>query len=354
MSGSSPVRIAILGAGLIGEFHAQIAVAADCCELVGIADPTPAGTRVAELVGVPSFTDHRELLERVRPEGVIVAVPNALHAPVGRDCAAAGVPMLVEKPVTDTLEAARGLLDATDAAGVAVATGHHRRFDPAAERARAMLSDGALGTVLAVQCLWSARKPDDYFEAAGGWRRQQPGGGPTLINLIHEVDMMRYLCGDIVRVYAETGHTARRFDVEDSVAVTLRFASGALGTITASDAAPSPWTWEQATGENPHVPFTGRNSYRILGTEGSLGYPRLDLWRHENVATGCWWDTIEATPQPVGERAAIARQLVDFCAVVRGEGTPRVSGNEGFATLAATTAILDSAATGLPVVPESR
>ena len=71
-------------------------------------------------------------------------------------------------------------------------------------------------------------------------------------------------------MYAEGGSKLRGHEVEDTVAVTLRFANGAVGTIIASDAAPSPWGWELGTGENPLIPATGRNCLRFVGTEGRL------------------------------------------------------------------------------------
>ncbi len=348
--GSAPVRIAVAGAGLIGARHVRLALAEPDCELVSVADPSPAGETVAREAGVAWHRDHLEMLEDVRPDAVIVATPNDLHAAVAIDCARRGVHVLVEKPVTDTVQAGRSLLAAAREERVRVLVGHHRRYDPAVEHARTLLEAGAIGRLLAVQCLWSARKDDPYFAVA--WRARRPGGGPVLINLIHDVDLIRHLCGDVERVHAEVGHAARGHEVEDTAVVTLRLASGALGTITASDAAPSPWGWEQATGENPGIPQTGRNPYRLLGTEGSLGFPRLDLWRHDDRRAGGWNDALTLETTEVGARASLARQLAHFCRVARGEEAPRISGADGLRTLAATEAILASARAGEPVAPE--
>ena len=346
---SAPVRIAVAGAGLIGARHVRLALAEAGCELVSVADPSPVGERVAGEAGVEWHRDHVEMLETLSPDGVIVATPNDSHGPVAIDCVRRGAHVLVEKPITDTVPAGRALLAAAQEARLAVLVGHHRRYDPAVEGARALLESGAIGRLLAVQCLWSARKDDPYFEVA--WRARRPGGGPVLINLIHDVDLIRHLCGEVERVHAEVGHAARGLEVEDTAVVTLRLANGVLGTITASDAAPSPWGWEQATGENPAIPMTGRNPYRLLGTEGSLGFPRLDLWRHDDRATGGWNDALTLETTEVGARASLARQLAHFCRVARGEEAPRVSGADGLRTLAATEAILASAHGDGPVAP---
>jgi predicted dehydrogenase len=340
--------LAVIGAGAIGARHVRLAAAEPACRLVAVADPAAATTALAAEVGAAYYADFAEMLDRARPDGAIVAVPTALHAPVGIACAERGVHMLMEKPVAESVAAGRRLVAATRA-GVRLAVGHHRRFDPAVEAAREIVGSGAIGRLLAVQATWSLRKPDAYYEAA--WRRQ-PGGGPVLINLIHDIDMLRHVCGEIETVYAETATGARGFEVEDTVAILLRFRNGALGTVTASDAAPSPWGWESATGENPVIPETGENCYRFLGSEGAFEFPRIELWRHEGPGPGSWDRPLARLPRPLPERASLARQLAHFCRVVRGQAAPRVDGADALATLAATVAILDSARRGQPVEPE--
>ncbi len=344
----APARIAIIGAGVIGARHLRLALAEPACRLVAIADPAPEAAALAQEAGVAHYRDFEEMLAREEPEGAIVAVPTALHAPVGIACAKRGVHLLMEKPITETVAAGRALLAAVEAAGVRLAVGHHRRFDPAVEAAREIVGAGEIGRLLAVSATWALRKPDAYYEAA--WRRR-PGGGPVLINLIHDIDSLRHICGEIESVYAETGREGRGFEVEDTAAILLRFENGALGTVTASDAAPSPWGWETATGDNPMIPATGENCCRFLGTLGSLDFPRLELWRHEGPGPGSWDQPIAREARPVSERAALERQLRHFCRLVRGEEAPRVSGADGLATLAATVAILESGRRRAPVAP---
>ena len=341
------VRLALFGAGGIGARHLEIAGQEPECRIVAVADPLEAAGAVAGRHRARFYRDHRELLARESLDGAIVATPNDRHAEVGIACAERGLPVLMEKPITDTLASGRALVDAVAAQGVTLAVGHHRRFDPAIAIARNAIEDGRIGRLAAVECLWAMRKHDAYFEA--DWRRTRPGGGPALINLIHDVDLLHHLCGDVTRVYAEGGSGLREHEVEDTVAVTLRFTNGVVGTILASDAAPSPWGWELGTGENPLIPPTGRNCYRFLGTEGALALPRLELWRHDDGVQASWHGAIRARILAVGPRAALTHQLRHFCGVVRGEHAPRVSGEDGLRTLRTTLAIVEAMDRGSPI-----
>ena len=142
-----------------------------------------------------------------------------------------------------------------------------------------------LGQLLAVNVLWAVLKPLSYFEPQ--WRRVA-GAGPILTNLVHDVDLLRFMCGEIVNVTAAARRSARRHEVEDTVAVLLHFESGALGTITACDASPSPWSWDANSGENPNFPVSRENSYRFLGSDGSLEFPDLHLWQYRVDGEAGW------------------------------------------------------------------
>ena len=111
------VRVAVIGAGAFGRRHLAYLSREPSCEIAAIADPTAAAAEYARAEGLRCFADHREMLDTVKPDGAIIATPNALHVPVGLACAERGVHMLVEKPLADTVEAARALSTATERAG---------------------------------------------------------------------------------------------------------------------------------------------------------------------------------------------------------------------------------------------
>ena len=146
-------------------------------------------------------------------------------------------------------------------------------------------------------------------------------------------------------MYAETAGAVRRSPMEDSVSVALRFRSGALGTFFLSDAAPSPWTWEQGTGESPLFPWSGQNSMRFMGDRASLEFPNLRLWRCA-ADHGDWTRRPQPEDIPVRAGDAFMLQLEHFCAVLRGETTPLLSVEDAIGTLRAVLAVARAAATG--------
>ena len=346
---SSAIRIGIIGAGWMGQRHAKLVADSNIAVMAGLADPDPSVALDPIFAKVKHYRDHIKLIKAETPDGIIIAVPNAHHAPIAMDCLAAGIPILVEKPIADSVESGRALVAEQRKSGVAVLVGHHRRFDPAVDATRRLINDGSIGQLLAVQATWVTRKPEHYYQVK--WRTERSSGGFILINLIHEIDMLRYLCGEISSVYSDVGSVGRSLAVADTAAVTLRFQNGALGTVTASDACVSAWGWEQATGENPIVPVSGQGAVRFFGTAGSLDFPTLKLWRDAAGGAGTWDRVLASKNIPLNrERSALKDQLSHFCALIKNdEQRPRVTAEDGLATLVATNAIMESAEQKRPI-----
>lgn len=341
----TPVRIAVIGAGLIGRKHIDYVVACPDAELVAIADPDPAAEALATTHGAMWWGDVAEMLAAGGIDGAIVATPTASHEPIGLQCVEAGVPAIIEKPISHTLASAERLNTAAEARGVKILTGHHRRYNPWVTEAKRLIDAGALGRVVGVSAMFACCKPPSYFDM--DWRRG-PAGGPVLINLIHDVDLLRAVIGEISEVTALTSSAARGFETEDTAVINLRFENGALGTIYCSDTSPSPWTWEQSSGENhPVYHELDENAYRIFGTEAAMEFPRLKIWRQ--IGDPDWRNEITAASVRPARADVYTIQIAHFARVIRGLEEPIVSGRDGQRTLAATLAVTDAAATGKTV-----
>ena len=339
---SAPIRLAIAGVGLIGKRH--IASVAQCkdVELSAIVDPDERVNSFAMELGVPWFASLADLFAKQKPDGVILATPNQVHVENGLECVEAKCPMLVEKPLATSADEAKVLVDAARDAGVPILVGHHRRHNPLMQKARELIDDNRLGQLRAVHANCWLYKPDDYFEVAP-WRTA-PGAGPISVNLVHDVDLIRYLCGDVISVQAQATPSIRGFDNEDVAAAVLRFENGVIGTITVSDMIVSPWSWELTARENPAYPPTTQSCYLLGGTHGSLSLPDLTLW--ENNGERSWWQPISATTLPLNASDPLVNQIEQFVAVINGREAPLVSGEEGLKTLRVIESIQSAARSG--------
>jgi predicted dehydrogenase len=343
------LKISVAGTGLMGRRHIELIQAHSACELAAIVDPASHAADIAKRVGVQLYQTLEELFRSVPPDGVIVATPNAIHLENTLDCIQAGVPALVEKPLTDTVEAGERLCEAAQRAGARILVGHHRRYNPILVRARQIVEQGTLGRIVAVQGSALFYKPDEYFDE-GPWR-SQPGGGPILINLIHEIDSLRFICGEIASVQAITSNATRRFPVEDTAAVNLRFASGALGTFLLSDTAASSRSWEQTSRENPiYSTYSADDCYLIAGTDGSLGVPTMRLKTYARREDHSWCKPFQARIVEVEDASPLERQLDHFCAVIRNEAQPSVTALDALQNVRVAEAIVKAASSGNTVI----
>jgi len=342
------LRIAVAGAGLIGRTHIALIQASRECALSAIADPAPAAAEIARAVGVPMYGSLAELLARERPDGVILATPNRLHVPQALECIAAGIATLIEKPIAGSFEEGLRVCEAADRAQAKILVGHHRVHSPLLATARSIVQSGRLGRLVAVMGSAMFYKPDGYFDNAP-WRRQ-PGGGPILINLIHEIGNLRALCGEIDAVQALASNATRGFPVEDTVAIGLRFANGALGTFLLSDTAAAARSWEQTSRENSsYATYPDEDCYVVAGTDGSLAVPTMRLKTYARKEDRSWWKPFELSVAPTERDDPLARQLAHFCAVIRDETVPRVTARDGLANLQVTEAIAQAARTGTTI-----
>ena len=205
------VRIAVAGAGLIGLRHIEEIGKSRASRARGdrrrLAARRPRRRRQR---GVPLYGSLAELFAKDRPDGVILATPNQLHVEQALECVAAKVPTLIEKPVAHTLHEGIRLCEAAERADVKILVGHHRRHSPILHKAVEIVQSGVLGPLVGVIGSAVFYKPDaeGYFDGPNAWRRQ-PGGGPILINMIHEIGNLRAMVGEIVAVQAFASNATR-------------------------------------------------------------------------------------------------------------------------------------------------
>ncbi len=342
------VRLGLVGMGMIGRVHAETMSRMRELEFVAASDIDPKHRKTAEEVGARFYQSYEEMIEKEKMDGVVIAVPNELHLPVGAKCAEKKLHLLVEKPIASSLLDADHLIEVAKANGVHLLVGHHRRHNPLIEAQRETVRGGGIGKLVGVTVLWALYKPSDYFKGPFAWRAAK-GGGPILINLIHEIDNLRYVCGDVKRLYAEVSNSARRFPVEDTVSISLRLENDALATIFLTDTSPSNIGYEANTQENVFFYHSQKTCYYYFGTEGSITFPQLRKLYYPDPAKAGWQFPISETGLKVDREDPYTRQLRHFCRVIEGKEIPRVSGEDARRTLEVTLAIQKSGETGQPV-----
>jgi predicted dehydrogenase len=271
-------RILVVGGGLIGARHVASVKAHDRCVLTGLVDPRhDVGAQYRSMTEVTDSVD-----------GVIIATPTHLHAEQGGYAAHRGWDMLIEKPVAGNLSQADALAAAVSSTGVASLVGHHRRYHAPVQQLKHLIVDGIIGTPVCANLIWAMRKPDSYFN--DNWRTVD--GSPVMINLVHDIDLLRFVIGEIGATSALRGAGQRSDTRIESGAIALAFENGATGTINFADTTPSPWGFEAGLGENPNIGTTGQDMLCVMGTKGAISFPSMTLW------SGTDWGTA-ATRQPL-------------------------------------------------------
>ncbi len=317
-------RLLLAGTGLIGHRHLGHILEHPKLKLAGVIDPVTERRSVAD---APGFADIDEV--DVAADGIVIATPTDTHAPLAIKATERGWHVLVEKPLAGDLDAADRMIAAAKAARVHILVGHHRRHHPAVSRLREIVTSGALGQPVVASLIWAMRKEDAYFDPE--WRLGM-NGAPVKQNLIHDIDTLRYLFGEISRVVGIGSNAVRGASRTESGGAVLGFDSGMTATIAFADTTPTPWGFEAGTGESPAIPMTGQDCLRIAFTRGGVEFPSLRIWSGaEN-----WAQAPSMTQAEVEAGVPLVRQLEHFSDVIAGRCAPVIDAADARRTLEAT------------------
>lgn len=236
-----PLRLAIVGAGVIGTQHARlIASLPHRARLAAVVDIVPSRAQaLAASHGAAAYSSAAEAYVRESIDAVAVCVPSAWHGDVAVEALQAGKHVLIEKPLSTTLGDADRILRQERESGRTVAVVSQRRFQPAAVFMHDAVVRGRLGRVTSGIAESPFFRSQAYYDS-GDWRGTIAidGGGALMNQGIHALDLLLWMMGAPRRVSARTARIAHQeIEVEDVAAATIEFESGALGMILASTAA---------------------------------------------------------------------------------------------------------------------
>src|SRR5215217_3229271 len=294
------VRIGMVGAGAVAARHVRTLLAMDGVEVAGVADPALERAReLASSAGAAAYPNHMELLAAIE----------------------AGLPFFVEKPVAIDQETAAGIAAALAGRPLVTCTGYHWRWLDIFDRAAALLAERPARLV---QCAWLDKVPPPPW-----WLRRDGSGGQVIEQTTHVLDTARALAGEVAEVHA-FGAREPAAEIHDVSVASLRFASGAVGTVVSSCL----------------LPHLHRAGVQVVADGLSLELSETELVVEADRRRDAWTADADARPRP--DR--------DFVAAVRGgENRVRVPWPEAYRTHLLACAITRSAEEGraLPVGREN-
>jgi predicted dehydrogenase len=224
-------RVGLVGAGSVGQRHAAVLSGFLDVELVGVADvDARSAEAVARGLGATPYRSAEELLEAEALDAVYICVPPFGHGPPERAAISAGVPFFVEKPLAADWQTAADLADEVRDAGLVTAVGYHWRYLDTVERVAALLEESPPRLVIGY---WLDKVPPPAW-----WLDRRRSGGQTIEQVTHVLDLIRLLVGEVEQVYAVGSRSERAAypdsTVDDVSAATLRFSSGAVGSLVST------------------------------------------------------------------------------------------------------------------------
>lgn len=314
-----PLKVAVVGAGSMGMNHLRVLrdFNEDRVQLVGVSDTSEAVLqRAAHRFHVAGYADYQQMVEQTHPDLVAVVVPTHMHFAVASYLLNQGINVLLEKPMTSTLEEAETLIQVTRTRGVKLAIGHIERFNPAVIEVKRQLIAGKLGQLFHL-----------HARRLGPFPPRIRDVGVTLDLATHDIDVMRYLAdAEVGHVYAETQRHIHNTS-EDLLLGVLRFTNNALGVLDVNWLTPTKVRELSITGE--------KGMYLI-------NYLTQDVYFYENDYTATTWDALRSltgvsegtmTRFKVQKSEPLKLEYEDILAAIEQDTAPSVSGEDGIAVL---------------------
>lgn len=323
------MNVAVIGVGSMGRNHARVLTEIEEANLVAIADSNPAAAeRVARAYRVPAYQDYREMLERERPEMVVVAVPTAAHLEVSLAVIEAGCHLLLEKPIAAQVVEGEQIIAAARRRGVKLTIGHIERFNPAVLTLKQHLDAGELGRVFQL-----------HARRVGPFPPRVTDVGVVMDLATHELNIMEYLTGSHVHtIYAQTGRQIHQSH-EDLLLGLITFGNGTVGVLDINWLTP-----------------TKIRELSIIGEKGMfvVNYLSQDLYFYENAYLNGHWEELVAIMgvsegrmirHEVKRQEPLRVELQAFIDAIRSDRPPLISGEEGLRAIILAQRMIESGRT---------
>jgi predicted dehydrogenase/NADPH:quinone reductase-like Zn-dependent oxidoreductase len=329
------LRVAIVGAGAIGQHNAREAAQTPSVALVGVFDTNQkASIELGAKVSAASYRSYEALLAQADVEAVMLNVPHHLHREMAIEAASRGKHILIEKPLANSLEEADDIIAACRKHGVVLAVGFSFRYLPRIQAAKQLVDEGALGTITGLQAIAHSYREPGYWRgarsaSADDWRlsKMKAGAGYLFMNLCHVIDYLYFVTSlRADRVYCEHATLGANIEVEDTVSISCRLTNGAVGTIAGS--------CSRRGADQAEDRIWGSHGTISIAQEGLSVYSTRPVRGHAPGKTF----TIDRYPTVSWTSA----WLSDVAASIRAGREPAISGRDGWENLAFITSALRS------------
>jgi UDP-N-acetyl-2-amino-2-deoxyglucuronate dehydrogenase len=339
-------RIAIVGCGTIGKTHAEAITHLTEAKLVAVADAFAANAqKFARNYGCNAYCDYRQMFDHEKIDMISVCTPSGSRVEVCQAAAAKGIHILVEKPLEITYEKTKQIIAAAKTGGIKLGCIFQLRFLPIYQYLKQAVTEGRFGRLVlgeaATQCYRSA----DYYQSSnwrGTWAKE--GGGALMNQGIHNVDLLRWLMGEVASVSAYFSTLTHQIEVEDTVVASLQFRSGAMGTITASTSV--------YQGLNKRLAILGSEGAAIIEAEEPITWNFQQPWITKDDLIQKQ-NGVHRSPDPanpiIEDLWGHQQQILDMIGAVRDDRLPAITGEDGQKSVELVLAIYQSARTGKPV-----
>jgi predicted dehydrogenase len=312
-------------------------------------DPPP-----KNLPDVEFYTDYIKMFDELEGQldGIVAALPNNLHVAIVEEAAKRGVAVLLEKPIAGTVEEARKIIDTVNKTKIPFLVGHHRRFSAKMQAAKEVIDSGRIGRILGANIMWVCKKQDEYFNKK--WRITKGVGGPLLINVIHNVDDLRFTVGEIEAVQAILSNNIRGNEVEDIGTVNFKFKNGAIASYIFADGVPCKFYYEGTCKEDSRFYPVDANCYYFFGDKGTLSFPTMEITGYNEKSGGADWTRPFSTEfVPVDRFNPIDGETKHFCDLIKGVANKSLcTAEDATINVQVLEAIRESAETGKTVYLE--
>ncbi len=339
----------VVGAGMIGNFHAEAIKGLPNAKLVAVCDKvTKLADGFAARHGCSAFYDLDKALSDDRIDVVTVATPSGVHGEAAIAAARHGKHCIVEKPIEITLDRIDEIIEAHDKAGTTVGGIFNMRYEPTARMLKKAVDDGRFGRLTFGMAYGPWWRDQDYYDK-GGWKGTlaMDGGGALMNQGIHTIDLLQWLMGPVKQVTAYTRTLAHeRIEVEDTGAAAIEFASGALGTIACTTSMwPGHFRIVEVAGDRGTVAMADSKFFfwQFAEETGEDERIRKEYVEFPAVSVG-------AADPSAGVTADCHRaNFADFLEAVEQGREPSVSGREARRSVEIILAVYESARTGRTV-----